>query len=490
MKPKGWMVLVVILVLMVSCRRNPATVEPSVTSVPDATTAPSPSPVAVRPGVMILADGVVQAVQPALPLAFETGGKLLTVHVGAGDRIQAGDLVATLDDTHAQDQVTQAQLSLQLAELALEELRAGASEKEIAVAEASLQSAKASLTSAQAGLVSAQSGLTKAELSRDALSDADVTAAANLASARAALSSAQAQLAALLKGADAETVEQARLNWEQAKNNLWNHQLERDAVKGRPGVPNYMKTQMDIAVANAEIAVQLAEISYRQAQAGVTDEAIAAAGATVTSAEAQVTTAQASLDDIDDQIAQTEASVTQAEASVVQAKAGVLQAEAGVAQAEANLASLQAGASAKNLATAEINVAQARLALESAQRGLENVELMATASGTVTAIEAAPGVLVGGGVPIVTLLDTTQLEFHTTNLSERDLAQVLPGQTAVITLKAYPNEPIEAAVVRIGLQTGVAVGDAATFPVVLVLSETDLDIRPGMTGRAEIRIEE
>jgi len=139
---------------------------------------------------------------------------------------------------------------------------------------------------------------------------------------------------------------------------------------------------------------------------------------------------------------------------------------------------------------AEINVAQARLALESAQRGLENVELIAPASGTVTAINAAPGALVGGGSPIVTLLDTTQLEFHTTNLSERDLAQVLPGQTAVVTLKAYPNKPIEAVVVRIGLQTGVAVGDAATFPVVLALSETDLDIRPGMTGRAEIRIEE
>jgi multidrug resistance efflux pump len=386
----------------------------------------------------------------------------------------------------------------------LEELRAGASEKDIAVAEASLQSAKASLQSAeaslagaQAGLVSAQSGLTKAELSRDALSDADVTAAANLASARAALSSAQAQLAALLKGADAETVEQARLNWEQAKNSLWNAQLERDAVKGRPGVPNYMKTQMDIAVANAEIAVQLAEIGYRQAQEDATDEAIAAARATVISAEAQVTTAQASLDDIDDQSAQAEAAVTQAEASVaqaeagvLQAEAGVLQAEAGVAQAEANLASLRAGAPAKDLATAEINVAQARLALESAQRGLENVELIAPASGTVTAVQAAPGALVGSGSPIVILLDMTQLEFHTTNLSERDLAQIFPGQTAVVTLKAYPDEPLEAAVVRIGLQAGAAVGDASTFPVMLVLSETDLEIRPGMTGRAEIRCEE
>jgi hypothetical protein len=41
-------------------------------------------------------------------------------------------------------------------------------------------------------------------------------------------------------------------------------------------------------------------------------------------------------------------------------------------------------------------------------------------------------------------------------------------------------------VVRIGWQAGQPVGDAATFPVMLVFNETDLEIRPGMTGRVEI----
>jgi len=130
--------------------------------------------------------------------------------------------------------------------------------------------------------------------------------------------------------------------------------------------------------------------------------------------------------------------------------------------------------------------AQARLALERAQRGLDKVALVAPASGTVLAVQAAPGALVGGGSPVVTLLDMSQPEFHTLNLSERDLAQIFPGQAAVVTLKAYPNEPIQATVVRIGWQAGAAVGDAVTFPVILSLSETDLELRPGMTGRVEL----
>jgi hypothetical protein len=43
---------------------------------------------------------------------------------------------------------------------------------------------------------------------------------------------------------------------------------------------------------------------------------------------------------------------------------------------------------------------------------------------------------------------------------------------------------------RIGWQVGELVGDAVTFPVMLSLGQTDLDIRPGMTGRVKILFED
>ncbi len=86
MKTDHWMILLAVLLLVAGCGRG-VDDEPDADGATEVPRAPSPE--AVRPGVTILAEGVVQAVQPALPLAFEAGGKLVTVHVeayGARDR--------------------------------------------------------------------------------------------------------------------------------------------------------------------------------------------------------------------------------------------------------------------------------------------------------------------------------------------------------------------------------------------------------------------
>ncbi len=82
-------------------------------------------------------------------------------------------------------------------------------------------------------------------------------------------------------------------------------------------------------------------------------------------------------------------------------------------------------------------------------------------------------------MPIVTLLDTEKLQFHTSNLSERDLAQVEPGKPAEITFKAYPSQPVQGEVARIAPQAEGSVGDAAVFTVMIDLTETaDLSPQP------------
>lgn len=495
-------------------------------------------------------------------LALSIAGQVEAVYVQVGDRVQAGDTLIQLERgslgravrsaeqslaiqeanlaelrqraseeeitsakasvTQAEAGVLQAEASVTQAEANLAELRQGASEEEVAVAEASLESAQAGLASAQAGLMGARSALTRAILSRDALADADVTAEANLKSAQASLSSAQAQLAALLAGANAETVEQARLNWEQAKNSLWNAQLERDAANGRPGTPEYVKNQMGVAVANAEIAVRVAEISYLQAQEGATDEVIAAARASVAAAEAGVISAQAQLDDIDDQIAQAEAAVVQAEASVAQAeagvlqagaavtqaeanlssllagaaeekiaaaeaqvaqaKAGVLQAEAQVAQAEANLATLLAGTSEEKIAIAEAQVAQARISLEEALDNLAKATLVAPFDSLVTEVYFTAGEWASGLA--VELVGIGSMEV-VLDVDEIDIGAVAVGQPTVVTLEALPGEELVGRVIAIAPKARVQ-SEIVIYEVHLSVEAGDLPVLSGMTANAEL----
>gem|GEM_PF-343506 len=495
-------------------------------------------------------------------LALGVAGQVEEVYIEVGDEMQAGDVLIQLEASsleravrsaeqtlaiqeaslaelrqgasdeettaaeasvaQAEAGVLQAEASVSQAKANLTELQKGASEEEIATAEAALDSAEASLTTAQAGLVSAKSGLANAELARDSLSDADVTAEANLKSARAGLSSAQAQLDALLEGADAETVEQARLNWEQAKNNLWKTQLERDAVNGNPASPGYAKDQMKAAVASAEIAVRVAEISYLQAQEGATDEVVAAARASVAAAEAQGAGAQAQLDDIDDQIAQAEAAVVQARAAVTQAEAGVLQAEAAVTQAQANLtmllegasketiaaaeaqvtqaeagalqaeaqveqakanlAMLLEGASEEQIAMAEAQVEQARIALEDAQDNLAKATLKAPFDGVVTDVYVTVGEWATGLA--VDLMDSSSLEV-VLDVDEIDIGSLAVGQQAVVTLETWPDEELTGKLVSIAPKARSGT-EIVTYQVHLSLDAGELPVRSGMTANAEL----
>ena len=453
----------------------------------DANAAEEPGTVVIidpAPVLQILADGVVQAGLPELPLSFDVSGKVLTVRVRSGDTVRVGDVIATVDDADIREQLTQAELNLRTARLSLRTVANPGdwdSEAERRVAAASLESTRASLSSAQAGLASAVASRDFAARNLADLSNSDVIAEANLQSARASLASAQAQLAALEAGADADSVRQAELNLEQAQNGLESAELDRE-VSLLPTSPESVRQQLDASVENAQISVELAEISLRRTTSGATSSELASGRASVAAAEAQLASARESLADVDDAIAQAQASLVQAEASVVQAESGLL-------QAEANLATVLAGGSARELAAAEINVAQSELALSQAQRNLDGTVLRSPVSGAVLSVHVSPGSSIGAGSPAVTLLNTGTLEFHTTNVTERDLSEIREGQRAQVTLKTYPGVVLDGVVTRIGLQAGEPVGDSATFPVVLELSADGLMIVPGMTGRAEIELD-
>ena len=278
-----------------------------------------------------------------------------------------------------------------------------------------------------------------------------------------------------------------------------------------------------VALAEANLAAAQAQLENAQASDAVAGNSVTQANVSVAQAERQLADAQEAYNTAFDpgrewelgdpfrkqllenereaatrnlQFAEENLRVARANYSL--AAAGInndsaLSAQASVINAQQALENAQKPPTAEQIESAQLNVQQAELSLQQsqlslaqAQDAIADAELLAPAAGTVLSVEVAEGAMVGAGSPIITLLDTTQLEFHTNNLSERDLARIAPGQAVQVTLKAYPNDVIEGTVVRIGTQATGTVGDAAVFPVIVNISSDELDIRPGMTGRAEI----
>ncbi len=439
----GWALSAIFLVFLVGCGRGTAQVEPTPTPIPDDAVESSPTP--VRIGATILADGIVLAVQPELPLAFETGGKLLAVHVDAGEVVQEGDLIATLSATS----LAETELNVLRAQQALDDIyknaKLNAAQALLAVEEAQkameeLLNSDLEASTAWKAVVEAQEAVDTAQ--RDVYISQSTAGQADIDEAHVSMLLAEKALEAQKKSFEKFA-------------HLREESLRRASAQSR--------------LSAAEKAYEDAVRSYNAMTSAMDEDAQAIADARLATAQAQLDAAQREWERV----------------KGGPSAGNIARVEAELAAAQAEWELLKDGPD-----PAEIALAQSELSLAQERAASAATQLLAPWTGTVLRVEAAPGALVGGGTPIITLLDTNLMQFHTTNLSERDLARIFPGQKAVVILKAYPDDPIDAEVLRIGWQAGEPVGDAATFPVVLVLNENELNIRPGMTGRVEIHSDE
>ncbi len=141
------------------------------------------------------------------------------------------------------------------------------------------------------------------------------------------------------------------------------------------------------------------------------------------------------------------------------------------------------------LSAARTRADAAALALVRAETALEGARLTAPITATITDVALVPGVDVSPGTPVMTLVRTRPLQFVTSNLGERFVGQIRPGDPARITLTGYTDREIEATVERIEPQGTRDSSGAVVFPVhLLVDAPDDLALYAGMTGRVEIDV--
>ena len=375
----------------------------------------------VRRGDLVIYASGTGTLIPAteVDLGFSTGGTLVEVAVEVGDRVEAGDVLARVDDTDARSEVTQAEISLRLAELELATLTKEPDAADLAAAQASLADAQANL--------------------------ADLTApptAEELAAARDNLLSAQKALESLLAGPTQEEVRIARADLQTAEIDLQEAQAAYDQVAWRPGVS---ATSEAMELWRAGTAYEKAKATYDQTVAGSTEEELAAARASVAEAQTELDTLEQGPDPQE-----------------------LTAAQATVAQAQAELDALLGGASSEDLEAAQLDVEQASITLASAQTQLEGTVLKAPFAGIVTAVEAQAGETVGtDSIIALADLDHPLIELY---LDETDLDKIAVGYEVEVVFDALPDETFRGHVTQVA-PTLVEVDSVATVQALAALED-------------------
>lgn len=363
------------------------------------TAAPLPTRV-VAPRTTISADGSLALATPALQLSFDVTARVTKVNVAPGQVVKQGDVLAEVDAGSLNDALQQAKDQLALTEAQIAQQQAPARQTDIDSAQASLNSALARYTE-------------------------------------------------LKKGSTASQVEQALRNWNQAKNSLYQSQLQRDMECGWSGsTPLADKKSPDndpdckyahYQVTSAEINERIASLRYTDAQQPPTQDRIAAAWADVVSARA-------------------------------------------------SLAKAQAGTTAEAKLVSDIQLEQTQLAVQRAERSVAKAKLVSPCNCTVQAVDVVFGTASSPGAAAVTLLKLEDIRFRTTNLTERDVVSIQPGNVVSVRLRAFSDAAFVGKVRAVLPLSSGTQGSNALFTVVIDLDPSGKGLLPGMSGQAEIQL--
>ena len=409
------------------------------------------------------ASGRVQAMREAA-LALATSGRVEAVTVEPGDAVEAGDALVILEDDALERAVAQAEQALAIQQSNLATLQAGPGEADLAAAQAAVTSAEATLADLLDG--PSEEEVAQAEANLRA-AQANLAAASNrLGETRAgpdqsALVAAQNRVASAQRAvAEAEQAHREMLSCEQQDDGVWNCTPIYPAEMVRPAELEVIQARENLAAAQAELA---------RVQQGGNPNSVTVSQANVASMAAQRDAAQAQLDLL-------LAGPTEAE---------IASARSALADAEANLSALRSGPGESQIAAAEAQVEQARIGLERARNNLADAVLRAPFTGIVTAVYVSEGELSSGLA--VELVDLSSLEV-VLDVDEVDIGALEVGQSAVLTLDAWPDEEIESEIVAIAPAANSLVLDntIGTFSVRLALNETGRPVRVGMTANARL----
>lgn len=397
--------------------------------------------VARRGDIVVSATGAGSVIAAEeLTLGFTTNGTLVELMVTVGDQVAAGDVLARIEDTDAQQSLVNAQLQYQQAAMQTD---ASVTETGVSYDEISVAQAQINLGLAQADLEDLLSWT--ADEDEIALAEASLTAAQ--ASYNAALGQASASSSNI--AVSGISVDQAERSLADAQG-VYDTAFDpgRDWELGDPRLATALENERDRAadsLLRAQESLQVAQLNYNSTVANSSSSGPASAQTSLLNAQQSLAAAQAGPSE--DEITAAETAVRQAELSLQQA----------MLNQEAN----------------KINLAQAALNVQTAEEAVMATELIAPMDGTVTAVSGSVGESVGAGLITLANLSQPVLELF---LDESDLNMVGLGYEVEVVFDALPDDTFTGTVVQIDPQLVSESGITAVHA--LIQLDTDSFAKP------------
>ncbi len=397
-----------------------------------------------------------------MSIGFGSDGTLTELRVKVGDKVQAGDVLARIDATDAQQAVDEAQLQVRQAEITLAE------QKDPTTLQQAVIQAELKEKVAEANLASAQLSL------NDLLTWSPDTNTVKLA--EISLTSAQVDYQRILARSQHkdDALLSERMSLDQAisavEDAQTNYTRVMDAARDfERNIADQRKAAAD-AVAKAQNNLKIAQYTYDMA-------VIDAANSTeVQSASAKVINAQTSLED---------ARTGPTDTEITTARINVQEAEVSLAQAKLDLETAQKNLTDLDTTEAELSLTQARDKLESAQKALEETTLTAPISGVVTAVSGQVGEAVASG-SFITLVDLDHplIEFW---IEESELKNVAIGNAISIVFTAFPDVTYAGKIVTVEpLLVTVSNTPAVQAWASIDLTEHPINLLGNMNGDIEV----
>jgi HlyD family secretion protein len=374
-------------------------------------------------------------------VGFTQEGMLAELLVTPDQVVQAGDTLAWLDTEPLIRKVTSAQRDLEVAQAQLDKLKAGPSDAELVIARLELTQAEADLN----------------QLTAEPLASELAAAQAAAQAAEKELENAKQDLVVVQKSdVVSKNVRDREYehNWFEANYGEYQRKFERGEID---------QTRLDLEW-NALLTAK-ERLDSARAEAAL---ALGEADARVARAEEGLRQAKAHLADLQREPDAEELAI----------------AKLALEKAQAQWEQLTADPDPADLVQGDAAVDAAEMALELAQAELAAAALTAPFDGTVIAINADPGEVVGTR-PFITLADLSTWQVETVDVDEWLVTRIEVGQAVVLTFPAFDLKALTGVVTSVAARPVQDGGSVASYPVIVMVNELDEELRWGMTARLD-----